>query len=99
MISGTLLTEKAAPGVCSVFISLGSFLGGIFFDAEGTGGVIYKICKCLPFIYCTKAARSAIKLEFTWKNFGQPMVIVSAVAIVLVVAAILVFSGKMKADK
>ena len=36
---GTLFNEKSAPGLCSIIISLGSFLGGVWFDAEGTGGV------------------------------------------------------------
>lgn len=98
LIFGTLFNEKSAPGLCSIIISLGSFLGGIWFDAEGTGGVMYKICKWLPFIYCTKASRSTIKLEFAAKEFFLPILIVTATAVVLIALAIIIFKKKMRAD-
>lgn len=98
LIFGTLFNEKAAPGVCSIIISLGSFVGGIWFDAEGAGGVIYKICRCLPFIYCTKTVRSAIKLDISWESFWLPLIIVSASAAVLSGLGILCFRKRMKAD-
>ncbi|MBR5420106.1 MAG: ABC transporter permease [Lachnospiraceae bacterium] len=99
MIFGTLFNEKAAPGMCSVIISVGSFLGGIFFDAEGVGGVIYRICRCLPFIYCTKLSRSSVKLEFGKESFILPLVVVSAVAVVLMFLATSVFKSRMNADR
>ncbi len=98
LIFGTLFNEKAAPGVCSIIISLGSFVGGIWFDAEGAGGVLYKICRCLPFIYCTKTVRSAIKLDISWESFWLPLIIVSASAAVLSGLGILCFRKRMKAD-
>ena len=81
LIFGSLFNEKSAPGVCSVIISVGTFLGGIFFDAEGVGGPILKICKCLPFLYCTKVARSTIQMDFQWESFGKPLLIVSLTAL------------------
>ena len=98
LIFGTLFNQNAAPGICSIIISLGSFLGGIWFDAEATGGVVYKICRCLPFIYCTKAARAAIRLDFTTETFLIPELIVIGVAAVLTVLASAVFKTRMKAD-
>ena len=98
LIFGTLFNEKAAPGLCSIIISLGSFVGGIWFDAEGAGGVIYKICKCLPFLYCTKTVRSAIRLDISWDSFFLPLIIVTASALVLSILSILCFKSKMKAD-
>ena len=98
LIFGTLFNEKAAPGVCSIIISLGSFVGGIWFDAEGAGGVLYKICRCLPFIYCTKTVRSAIKLDISWESFWLPLIIVSASAAVLSGLGILCSRKRMKAD-
>lgn len=98
LIFGTFFNEKSAPGVCSVIISVGTFLGGVFFDAEGTGGPIFKVCKCLPFLYCTKVARSTIQMDFQWDNFGKPLVIVSATALALVFLAIFLFRARMNAD-
>jgi ABC-2 type transport system permease protein len=96
---GTILNEKSAPGLCSVIISLGTFMGGVFFDAEGVGGAIFKVCKCLPFIYCTRVARCSIKMDFSWDLFGKSLVIVSLTAVAMGIIATLFFNAKMKADK
>ena len=98
LLAGTIFNDKAAPGACSLLISLGSFLGGIFFDAESTGGPMLTICKCLPFFYCTKAARSAMALDFSADNYVIPMIVVCASAVVITVLAIVVFNSRMKAD-
>ena len=98
MIFGTLFNEKAAPGLCSVIISLGTFLGGVFFDAEGIGGVMHTICECMPFLYCTRTARYSIRLELDWAHFGSSFLIVSLVAAVLLILATAVFNSRMKAE-
>lgn len=98
IIFGTLFNEKAAPGICSLVISLGSFLGCIFFDADSTGGVLLTVCKCLPFYYCTRSARSAMALDFSSDAFIIPLVVVTASAVVFFAAASLAFRSKMRAD-
>lgn len=98
LLFGTILSEKAAPGLCSIIISLGSFLGSIWFDAEATGGVLLDIARCLPFHYCTKAVRSAIQLNWTADSFGFPLLIVCLSAALILGAAALVFRLKMKAE-
>ncbi len=98
MIFGTIFNEKAAPGMCSIIISLGSFLGSIWYDAEQAGGVMYDICRCLPFLYCTKTARSVVRMEFGWDGFLFPLIIVIGSAVVLFFIAISVFKKKMKAS-
>ena len=95
---GTLFSERAAPGLCSIIISLGSMLGAIWFDAEATGGTMLKICNALPFIYCTKTARSAVALDFTFDNFVMPFIIVAACAVIMCIASSLVFKTRMRAD-
>ena len=98
LIFGTIFNEKSAPGICSVIISLGSFLGGIWFDAEQTGGVLYNICKFLPLIYCTKVSRATIAMDFSVDHFVIPMIVVIGSAAVLMFLAVSVFRRKMKAD-
>lgn len=98
LLFGTLFSEKAAPGLCSLVISLGSFLGGIWFDAESTGGVLLKICKILPFWYCTKTARSSTALEFGNDEFLIPFIITAVCAAAVTVIASLAFRSRMKAD-
>ena len=96
-IFGTLFNEKAAPPLSSIIISLGSFMGGIWFDAEKTGGIMLTLCKCTPFFYCTKSARSAMALEFGAENFFIPLLIVTACAALLTAVSAAIFSRKMKA--
>lgn len=98
LLFGTLFNEKAAPGLCSIIISLGSFLGGIWFDAESTRGVILKICRCLPFHYCTKTARAAISLEFGIDDFIIPIIITAVCAVVILFVSSVAFKSRMKAD-
>lgn len=96
LLFGTLFSEKAAPGLCSIIISLASFLGGVWFDAEGTGGVLFDICKVLPFWHSVKAARLATALSFD--GYLPHLLITIAYAAVLTIAAIAVFKSKMRAD-
>lgn len=98
LLFGTLFNEKSAPGLCSIIISLGSFLGSIWFDAESTGGVMLKICKVLPFFYCTKTARSSIALDFGLSEFVLPLIIVTACAVAVTAITAVVFKSRMKAD-
>lgn len=99
LLFGTFFNDKAAPGLCSIIISVGAMLGGIWFDVEGVGGIMSRIGKCLPFLYATKVARSAIAMDFGFKNFAIPMIVVSISALVLTVFASVVFRFKMSADQ
>lgn len=96
LLFGTLFSEKAAPGLCSIVISFASFLGGVWFDVEGTGGVLADICNVLPFYHAVKAARLASALSFD--GYLPHLLITLAYAAVITIAAIIVFKGKMKAD-
>lgn len=98
MLFGTFFDDKSAPGICSIIISLGSFFGGIWFDTDGTGGLMLKICKCMPFYYCTKTSRSAMSLDFGFENFVLPFIVVIACAVLLSAVSSLAFKMKMKAD-
>ena len=98
LLFGTLFSEKAGPGLCSVVISLGSFLGGIWFDPDSVGGVLLTLCRSLPFYYCVRCARSAVVLDFTWDAWGLPLLISAASAAVLTLLACLCFYGKTRGD-
>lgn len=98
LIFGTVLNRNSAPGLCSLIISLGSFVGGIWFDAEGIGGVMGTICKCFPFIYATKSVRACIHMDFSARAMSIPMLVTVAVAFILLFLASVLFRSKMKAD-
>lgn len=93
---GSLFGEKSAPGLCSIVISLASFLGGVWFDPDGTGGVLLKICKALPFYHSVHAARQAAALNF--EEFWGHFAVTAVWAVVITLAAVLVFKAKMKAE-
>lgn len=96
LLFGTLFSEKAAPGLCSIVISLASFLGGVWFDADGMGGVMLKICEALPFYHAVKAARMASALNFD--GYLPHLLITLAYAVVITAVSVIVFRSKMKAD-
>ncbi len=99
LLFGTFFNDKAAPGLCSIIISVGSMLGGIWFDIEGVGGIMKKIGMCLPFMYATKVARSTIAMDFGFKAFALPLMVVSCSAVILTIFAGIVFGFKMRADQ
>lgn len=96
LLFGTLFSEKAAPGLCSVVISFASFLGGVWFDVETVGGIMLKICNVLPFFHAVKAARLAAALNFD--GFLTHFSITVIYAAALTIAAVITFKQKMKAD-
>ncbi len=98
LLFGTLLNEKSAPGICSILISVGSMLGGIWFDLEGVGGIIQKIAKCMPFYYATKLARSSIDLNFGRSSFIMPIIVMICCALVITALAGVVFGHRMRSD-
>ncbi len=98
MIVGTLFNDKAAPGICSIFISLGSFVGGIWFDVDGVGGVMKKISVCTPFYYATKAVRASIDMDFSKDSFVIPIIVVIVSAVLLTALSGTIFRRKMRAD-
>lgn len=96
LLFGSLFNEKAAPGLCSIIISLATLLGGVFFDAEGAGGIMLDVCRVLPFFHAVKAARLATALQFD--EIGVHLLITVVYAVVFSVLASVVFRSKMRAD-
>ncbi len=96
VLFGSLFNEKAAPGLCSIIISLASLLGGVWFDAEGAGGIMLDVCRVLPFYHSVKAARLATALQF--EDIGVHLLVTIAYAAVFSVLASVVFRAKMRAD-
>lgn len=96
LLFGSLFNEKAAPGLCSIIISLASLLGCVWFDADSAGGVMLDVCKALPFYHCVKAARMATALQPD--GIGVHLLIVAGYAVGFSALAALVFRNKMRAD-
>ncbi len=96
ILFGSLFSDKAAPGLCSIIISLGTMLGGVFMDIEGIGGVIYQISAVLPFYHCVKAGRAALMGEY--EKIAEALPIILLYTVLVVCGAAFAFGRKMKAD-
>ena len=96
MLFGTILSDKAAPGICSILITVSGLLGGIWMDVESLGGIIWKISKVLPFYQAVKAARLSVMGSFG--EILKPMIITGVYALVIYVAAVCVMRMKMTKD-
>lgn len=97
LLFGTLLSDKSAPGICSVIISGAGMLGGIWMPVEMMGGTFLKVCDYLPFRPGVVVARCAFSGNYD--NFFKFMVEILIYAVVLYVLAIIIFNNKMKSDK
>ncbi len=90
MIIGTVFNEKAAPGLCSVIVTVAGMLGGIWMPVDTLGGVLLKICKVMPFYHGVSAVRNS--------GFGTPLLITVGCAIVLYVLSVFIIGWKWKKD-
>lgn len=98
LLFGTLFSEKAAPGLCSVIISLGSFLGGVWFDPDQTGGALLHLSRCTPFYHATHALRAALHTDFAAATLGVSAGITAACAALVLLAGAWCFRRRMRAD-
>lgn len=96
MLFGTLLNDKAAPGICSILITVACLLGGIWMDVEALGGMIWKISNALPFYQSVKAARMSVVGQFD--EAVKPLIITSVYALAIYVAAVCTMRMKMTKD-
>ena len=93
---GTLLNDKAAPGICSIIITAASLLGGIWMDVDAVGGIFGKVCHALPFYHGASVARMA--LQGNYSELGKPLTIIFIYATAIFTLASLLFQRKMQKD-
>ena len=95
LLFGSILSEKAVGGVCGALLTnLSAWFSNIWFDTALVGGVFAAIANLLPFAHAVNAARAAVAGDFgaifpdLWWVIGY--------AVVLLTAAIIIFSTKIK---
>lgn len=93
VLLGSLLNEKAAPGIASVIISLGSVFGGMFMPLDlMKDTIIYDISYALPFANSLKFTNAIINANF--KDALIPFIITISYTIVISIITIILFSKK-----
>lgn len=96
MFFGTVLGAKAAPGVCSILITVACLLGGIWMDVDALGGGLMKIARILPFYQAVKAARMAVmgRISEMW----LPLLCTTVYALAIYLLAVGALRRRMKKD-
>ena len=96
ILFGSVVNEKAAPGLCSIIITITGMIGGIWMDIDGLGGVIKKVASALPFYHGVSLA----KLPFAENTDHLFENLISTVlfGLIVYVLAVVVFQMKMKKD-
>lgn len=96
MFFGSLFSDKVAPPISSMIITLSSLIGGIWMDVDMLGGTLKKVCVIFPFYHSVKASRAAIMGDYSDIAFSLGIVSVYAIAIYII--AVLVFKKKMQSE-
>jgi ABC-2 type transport system permease protein len=96
LLFGTLLNDKAAPGICSIIITAASMLGGVWMDVDAIGGKFKMVCHVLPFYQGVRAARMAMQGKYA--DVGKSLLIICLYALVIYMISALLFRRKMQND-
>lgn len=98
LLCGSLLSDKQVGGICGALLTnLSAWLSGTWFDPNLAGGAFKAIADILPFSHAVNAARCALLGDYAGIMPELIWVIVYAIAVML--AAVLVFTGRMRGDK
>lgn len=98
LLAGTLLNEKAVGGICGALLTnLSAWFSNIWFDTSLVGGWFESIANLLPFAHAVNAARFAVSGEYG--EIMPELLWVICYAVVLLAAAITVFTIKLKRNK
>ena len=105
ILFGTVLSDKSAPGICSVFISIAGILGGCWMPIE-TMGSFETFCRVLPFypsVYIGRVITSSINAlgnTYTFNSVASlgliPIMIFLIASLLLTIFA---FKKSMVSDK
>ena len=96
LLFGSAVNEKAAPGLCSIIITLTGMIGGVWMDIDGLGGVIKNVANVLPFYHGVSLAK--IPFRENVEGVAEHLLWTVGCAAVIYVLAVIVFRAKMKKD-
>lgn len=105
ILFGTILNDKSAPGICSVFISLSGILGGCWMPVETMGG-FGTFCRFLPFypsVYIGRIITNAVDALGNIYLFdsvaGLGLITIIAFMVASIILTIVAFKKNMTSDK
>ena len=97
LICGTLLSEKAAVGICGALLSnIAAWLSGAWFDLELVGGIFEDIANILPFVHAVELGKAVLNGHY--ENILPHLWWVLSYAVIIMVISIFVFKKKTLED-
>ncbi|MCH5347849.1 MAG: ABC transporter permease [Oscillospiraceae bacterium] len=95
LLCGTVLNDKQVGGICGALLTnLAGWLSGIWFDLNLVGGWFKKIADLFPFVHAVELERAMISGNYD--GILPHVLWVSGYVIITTVAAVIVFTSKMK---
>lgn len=95
LLCGSVLNDKQVGGVCGALLTnLSAWLSGIWFDLELVGGTFKKVADALPFVHAVDMERAVLAGNFA--DAAPHFLWVLGYAVVLLIAAVLLFLRQMK---
>jgi ABC-2 type transport system permease protein len=105
ILFGTILNDKSAPSICSVFISLAGILGGCWMPIETMGG-FETFCRFLPFypsVYIGRIitnSKNALGITYSFNNVaGLGLISIIMFMITSIILTVIAFKKNMVSDK
>lgn len=95
ILFGTVFSDKAAPGICSILISASSVLSGVWMDVEALSGIMEKICLALPFYHCVRAGRMGYAGD---GNVWTEIIITAICAVFACIGAVLALRRQLRKE-
>lgn len=94
LIFGSVFSEKSAPGLSSIIISLAGFTSGAWIPLESMGG-FGRFCSFLPFYPAVLVGRHALQLEgFGFEEFWLKLIISTSWCAIAFVLAVVLFGSR-----
>ncbi|XHH08854.1 MAG: ABC transporter permease [Candidatus Bathyarchaeia archaeon] len=98
ILLGSVFSDKAAPGVCSILITLSGFLSGAWMRID-PGTALNTVASVFPFHPAVSISRVALSTSgVTFANFEGYLVTVCLYAGVVVILSVAAFRVKMRSD-
>lgn len=94
LLFGGVFNDKAAPGICSILITVATILGGVWMDIKTVGGGLLKAAEILPFLPAVELARGAV--NGCSDGRAAALAVTSLYAAAALLGAVLVFRKNMR---
>ncbi len=97
ILLGSLVSDKATPGISSIIVQLVAFTSGMYFSSDLIGGFFEVICNILPF----KSSVDLLKgvLNGNNENALVSIVVFTVYLIITSILAVIFFKKSLKSDK